>query len=34
MNIALRRVDRLSALTLESGQVSLLGVPRCGPPPE
>jgi hypothetical protein len=33
MNIALRWVDRLSALTLESGQVSLRGVPRCGPPP-
>lgn len=34
MNIALRWVDRLSALTLESGQVSLRGVPRCGPPPD
>ena len=33
MNIALRWVDRLCALTLESGQVSLWGVPRCGPPP-
>lgn len=33
LNIALRWVDRLSDIALDSGEVDLRDVPRCGPPP-